>query len=337
MPASTRAAARGDDFASALLVRLVRGELARRGLLPDEARAGGGAPRVGEAHVPLAAKRALLEGVAARAGHRPLLEIGDGLPRLLAESPDDPVLAALVRAAGPRDALARWQRLERFLHARHRLVLEEDDDARGAFVVRHAGPRGAPPTAAEDALVLGVIAALCRHAGARGLTVTLLGVDGTTFRVLGARGFRELPRAWTRPGASARWRFAWTHVESPDAPPATGAAPARLSDRLAAVVARDPCRAWTLAAATRVLDEAGGPSLAPRTLQRRLAAEQASFAGVVRAARVAAAARLLDDGTLGTGVIGFACGFSDQPHFTRQFRRATGVTPAAWRAVSHRA
>jgi transcriptional regulator GlxA family with amidase domain len=110
-----------------------------------------------------------------------------------------------------------------------------------------------------------------------------------------------------------------------------------LASRLAAVIAADLGRSWTLATATRALDEAGGPSLAPRTLQRRLAAEQATFPGVVRSARVGAAGRLLADGALATGVIGFVCGFSDQPHFTRQFRRQTGLTPAAYRRTFGRA
>jgi AraC-like DNA-binding protein len=29
----------------------------------------------------------------------------------------------------------------------------------------------------------------------------------------------------------------------------------------------------------------------------------------------------------------FACGFADQSHLTRQFRRAYGVTPGRWRAL----
>lgn len=31
--------------------------------------------------------------------------------------------------------------------------------------------------------------------------------------------------------------------------------------------------------------------------------------------------------------LAFACGFADQSHFTRQFRRAYGVTPGRWRAL----
>jgi AraC-like DNA-binding protein len=29
----------------------------------------------------------------------------------------------------------------------------------------------------------------------------------------------------------------------------------------------------------------------------------------------------------------FACGFSDQSHMTRQFKRAYGLTPSRWRAI----
>jgi AraC-like DNA-binding protein len=29
--------------------------------------------------------------------------------------------------------------------------------------------------------------------------------------------------------------------------------------------------------------------------------------------------------------IGFLCGYSDQAHFTREFKRATGITPSKYR------
>jgi AraC family transcriptional regulator len=34
--------------------------------------------------------------------------------------------------------------------------------------------------------------------------------------------------------------------------------------------------------------------------------------------------------------IALACGFADQPHFSKQFRRAVGVSPALWRRASAR-
>jgi AraC-like DNA-binding protein len=219
------------------------------------------------------------------------------------------------------------------------------------LVVRHVGPPGEPPTPAEDALVLGVLVALCRYVGARELTVSLLGVDGAQAAHPDARRLPGAARRVGHPGALAMWRFAWCeHAprgRGVRAAAAAGSSPAPtrhdgpvpvappderpLATRLAAVIATDLARSWTLATAARALDRAGGPSLAPRTLQRRLAADAATFPGVVRSARVAAAGRWLADGALALGVIGFACGFSDQAHFTRQFRRQTGLTPAAYR------
>jgi len=164
---------RTGDVASALLVRLTRQELARRGLtdavagggvVPRPTRAASGPGRtpdpfgrtLGEATVALAPKRSLLAAAAERAGLVPLLEVGRGLDALRRELPDDPVLAALLAAADPVDAVRRWQRLERCVHSRHRLELLDVPPSPappgaggdGTLLVRHVGPPGAPPTAA---------------------------------------------------------------------------------------------------------------------------------------------------------------------------------------------
>jgi hypothetical protein len=64
-------------------------------------------PTIGEATVPLAPKRTLFAAVASRHGLVPLLEVGRRVDRLRAELPADPVLAALLQAADPDDAVAR--------------------------------------------------------------------------------------------------------------------------------------------------------------------------------------------------------------------------------------
>lgn len=48
--------------------------------------------------------------------------------------------------------------------------------------------------------------------------------------------------------------------------------------------------------------------------------------------RLQRARRLLRDG-VSLAEAAFACGFADQSHLTRQFRRAYGVTPGRWRAL----
>lgn len=49
--------------------------------------------------------------------------------------------------------------------------------------------------------------------------------------------------------------------------------------------------------------------------------------------RVEAAKRLLRDSMLGVLDVALAVGFSDQSHFSKVFRRATNVTPGAYRTV----
>lgn len=53
--------------------------------------------------------------------------------------------------------------------------------------------------------------------------------------------------------------------------------------------------------------------------------------------RVAAAQRLLADSELSIADIGARIGWNDAPHFTRLFRRSTGLPPGAWRSMHRNA
>jgi len=94
-------------------------------------------------------------------------------------------------------------------------------------------------------------------------------------------------------------------------------------------------RAW-LAENLREGDLAGAAralGLSARTLQRRLSAEDTTFARELVAARLQVAQRrmLQTDEPLST--IAYGVGFSSQQHFSTAFRKATGTTPSAWRAA----
>jgi AraC-like DNA-binding protein len=288
-----------NGFASALLVGMVRQQLARDGhAWTSHARPWRGAL------ISLDAKRDVLARVTAEHGLSALLRAGRGLSQL----PPDPTLDVLLRAIDPHDLLARWQRLERFLHSRHRLVLVSAGEQH--LVVRHVGPDGEPPTAPEDALILGVLVELCRHIGTQGLAVDGIGPDGLPCPVLREGDF--LLPAGLDLVLSERWRFSWTGVEASsgvrgpvvadfDVLPA----PAReVTARLTDLVEGDLGRSWTLAPLAR------GLGLSERTLQRRLGEAGATLADLIRTVRVDAAARMLVDSTHSLGKIGFACGFS---------------------------
>lgn len=73
--------------------------------------------------------------------------------------------------------------------------------------------------------------------------------------------------------------------------------------------------------------------MSPRTLQRRLQQSGSSYSEVLQEARFDLARSLLEDP--GTRIIDVAMtsGYESQQHFTRAFRRFTGVTPTTYRRV----
>jgi AraC-like DNA-binding protein len=74
---------------------------------------------------------------------------------------------------------------------------------------------------------------------------------------------------------------------------------------------------------------AGRMGMTVRTLQRRLAERGATFSGVARQAEAAEAAALLDQG-LSVTETADRLGYSDVAHFSRAFRRWTGLAPSRW-------
>ena len=72
-------------------------------------------------------------------------------------------------------------------------------------------------------------------------------------------------------------------------------------------------------------------SIAPRTLQRRLAAEGVSYQQIVDDVRRDAASRLLADPSLAVSQIGYLLGFSEPSAFHRAFKRWHDVTPQEYR------
>jgi len=275
-----------EDFASAAMLRLIRLGLQRQGLaLPRPPAAG--------AHVPLADKRALLQTLMDRHGPAVIFRIGEAVQ----DAPEEPTLTALLPAADPPDLVRRFQRLERYVHSRHRV--EVVASGHGRLRLRHVSLKaGEPPLPAEDLLVWGLLTGLLQRLGTLELASRFH--EGTA--VLD----------W-------RWRPA-PPLQPPQAPvrdDTTAAARARLSADCAAP--------WSLAHLAATL------GLTPRTLQRRLAEAGSGFSPLLTEVRLAAAGQLLAAGTESTAQIGFRCGFADQAHFTRSFHHHTALTPARYR------
>lgn len=94
-------------------------------------------------------------------------------------------------------------------------------------------------------------------------------------------------------------------------------------------LADEPFRSWT--AGTLAAEAHVHPAHLARTFRRF---EGRSLGAAALDARVRAAARLLDDRDRSLSDIADVAGFADQSHFTRRFRRATGITPGEYRRSS---
>lgn len=296
-----------EAYASARLVELVQRALMAEGIHTV-------APTSDGALLPFDAKRRFLTGVAAEHGLLPLLRVG----AMLAVNPADPAVSALLSAVTPRDLFERWQRLERFTHSRHRVLVQEVGS--GHLVAEHIGPAGAPPDPAEDALVLGVLTALLSMCGALDLTVATGHRRPVTVFSNGA--FTVSPHRHN----SAQWRFTWSGVAPVTGTPTRAGFGSDDVARTRRLLAADPARRWTLGGLAAEL------RVPPRSLQRRLAGA-GGFSGLLGTVRTEAAAQLLMHSGHTLSVVGFACGYADQPHFTRHFKLRTAMTPAAYRSA----
>lgn len=296
-----------NDFAAAAMMRLIGLGLEQQGL------AMGGAKAPATAHVPLGEKRALADALLAAHGPEVLLRVGEAVEI----APAEPVMIALDLARDPFDLVSRWQRLERFIHSRHRVRIE-GQGVRG-LVLRHVAlAPHPPPHPGEDLLVFGLLIALIRRSGAADLRARL---QGDRIWCLRREKWSKLSRSkdfscweldWTGVGVAARhdqrhdidgdWVKAGRHA-----------------------IAADPGRGWTLALLAEEL------RISRRSLQRRLGEGGATFSSLLAVTRLNAASQRLGTSQSSLAEVGYACGFSDQAHFAREFKRHIGTTPSSFR------
>ena len=68
-------------------------------------------------------------------------------------------------------------------------------------------------------------------------------------------------------------------------------------------------------------------AMSRRSLQQVLNSEGASFRDILLGVRIGRAKDLIADGTHALSEVALSVGYSDQAHFTRAFKTATGSTP----------
>lgn len=309
------------DFASAAMLRLLAQGMRELGLNPEPV----APPPAGHgATVPLDDKRRLVAAALAQGGIGCLALLGRGLHRLAHE----PTHRALASARDVPDLLARWGRLERYIHSRHRVDVLSLADGR-AQLMHRARPGCPPPLPAEDLVVLGVLLALLEALGAADVTAHIGPVPAypqPDEAALDTAARQQRTAAWSiawSPGLAARRPLHAAAAPGPHlvTPPAWPE-PAR---RSFALLGADLMNPLTLPA----LAQAQGQ--APRSLQRQLGRAGLGYTQLLASARCSAAAWWLLGTPTAIAEVGFLCGYADQPHFTRDFRQRVGLTPLRYR------
>lgn len=278
-------------------------------LLPEEI----DLPDCALAHAPARIKRGLLEAAYKARGAGFIIGMGQRIKHV----GFDPVMHVMLRSASPAVLAAKFQRFEQFTHMRHRTSLDMEGEE--ALIVRRTATYGPKPGAAENLLIAGLMKAMLEEIGCRDVAVAA-----------GNEPYERILISWS------------AHMTDRAELP-TAAAPTNCRDQLKVYGADetkptvrrvvrhltgDISRNWSCA------EMAAALGLSARTLQRRLKDEETSLSEIVRAVRTREACQLLTDSDFKLTEIGYWCGFSDSPHFSREFRRALGVPPALYRQTA---
>lgn len=311
------------DFASAAMVSVMLKGMVRLGL---DIRSVQHLAQADGAHVPLQAKQALVAVALAQGGWTSLVQLGQGFHDLA----DAPLHRALASAPNAATLLARWCRLEKYVHSRHRILCLQV--GRQQVMLQHVSlAHQASPAAAEDLVVLGLLCALLQALGLSQVRARVHGVD--VFPQADAPALRTLAHL----RQTGVWMLDWA-AEAPHIPSAASSPvqpphnlceallwPA-LAQQCAATLLGDLMHPHTVVSMARLL------GLSTRSLQRHLHSDGLSFSQITAEARLRAAAWWLLESSLSLAEIGFMCGYADQAHFNRDYKHRTGLAPGAYRS-----
>lgn len=278
--------------------------------------------------VPTAMQRRMLGELAQRGGEGLLLTLATQTSELRQE----PLLFIMLNACSVADFLTKEQRFNRYFHSDHRIRILNSGQSH--VELQHYGLEAAP-TRHESLFVLGIHLEMFAAIGCRGLVVRFPG-SHAPHQALAGPPFCDPPQ-----GDVSSYHVAWEHFVQ-NRPPLAGldelllskttprdfASEESIVTRLQRLIDNDLAHRWTTAEA------ATGLHTSVRTLQRELTAAGTAFTRELEQARVAKAKHLLADPKRAIAEVGYLCGFSNGPHFSRRFKAATGVTPAAWRTAT---
>ena len=305
------------EFASAAMLRVLIQGLRELNLPPLE-------NHIYSAHsssatVDLDLKLAVVQHALKHGGVECLIHLGSGVH----QHANEPTHRAMVSAKGPADLVVRWQRLERYIHSRHRLRIAAQGE--GWMELTHDGVKeGIFPTLYESLVVFGVLAALLEARGVQGLTIHA--GELSVFPVAPRKAMASLATV----DPMRKWRLTWEKSVMP-------CASASLFGHAEDLYAGSDWPEWLRRLVNHIsqhlidIPKAANVALelnvSLRTLQRDLRQQDLSFSVLVGDCRARMAALQLIESDLPLSEVGFLCGYCDQAHFTREFGKRVGMPP----------
>ena len=292
-----------DDFASTELFNLIALELQKQGydVRPSPEFKG---------KISRTAKASLLNAALDDLGPSALLKIGSGIEDVHGK----PMVSVLLNAISIPDVIERWQRLEVFFHGNHRVRTLNITEK--TISVEHYSLNGNPPSKGEDLVIAGLLSALFKSVGAKKLCLHINNrvvlTDGDIHEDV-----LDLP-------SSNLWEYTWSHLDTKAYTNITACKDQNIAQRLASIMSSDIGRSWNLISAAQIM------GISTRTMQRKLALCETSFQSILRAERVDRAAIMLLESQYSLLEVGYATGFSDQAHFSREFKLRFNMTPTEY-------
>ena len=260
-------------------------------------------------------KRSLVDRVLQKHGPGLLLSVGQHLHLI----EDTPVATVFRNSADPQVLADKWLRLERYHHVSHRTRIQPLGHE-GWDCHRHS--LDSMPTLGENCLIAGLLMGLVGLVGARNCRLLIAGSEFHPSELRHAEFLTDV--------SLETFQIIWSPFVMRDMPErcarpetATG-----MANRLAGLLANDVGRSWKIGDAARQM------AVSTRSLQRHLAVDGRSFSSALRRARMRQATELLTGTATPLAEIGYCCGYADQAHFQRDFRRVTNMTPKRFRQVS---
>ena len=298
-----------EDFASTAILRLISNELNNRGFdAPDFRQFEGKTKRF--------YKRDLLRAALAELGPQAILSIGAGIHRM----PVSPITTVFMAADSPFDLLARWQRMESYFHGRHRVKIIAKTEHSASL--EHYSLSGHRPSPGEDLVVAGLLAELLKVVGCRSLSMSI-GAPGVVVLQNGALKNGPILLKLTH-----RWQLRWAaFVTSGKTVNFQSQQQVDIVDNVTSLLAPDLSKSWRVATVARLL------GISTRSLQRSLAAVGTNFQQILRGVRADKAAELLGNPEFTLSGVGYVCGYSDQAHFSREFKLRFNLSPSEYSSL----